>query len=83
MGYTIIGIEQTKKSINYKQYPFQSKTILIMGNEKSGIPQDLINLVDEAVVIEQYGQVRSLNVHVCTSIIIKEIADKIISKSLD
>lgn len=83
MGYTIIGIEQTKKSINYKQYPFQSKTILIMGNEKSGIPQDLINLVDDAVVIEQYGQVRSLNVHVCTSIIIKEIADKIISKSLD
>ena len=38
--------------------------MLLLGKEKEGIPFDLLKYVDECVEIEQFGKVRSLNVHI-------------------
>ena len=70
MGYTIIGLEQTQNSIDIKNYKFHEKTVIVLGNEKEGIPQDIINLIDNCVIIPQYGNIRSLNVHVSAAIML-------------
>ena len=72
LGYTIIGLEQTQNSINIKDYKFHEKTIIVLGNEKQGIPQDIINLIDNCIIIPQYGHIRSLNVHVSAAIMLWE-----------
>ena len=70
MGYKIIGLEQTQNSIDVRKYEFKEKTVIILGNEKEGIPQDIINLIDNCVIIPQYGNIRSLNVHVSAAIML-------------
>ena len=72
LGYTIIGLEQTQNSIEIKNYKFQEKTVIVLGNEKEGIPQDIINLIDNCIIIPQYGNIRSLNVHVSAAIMLWE-----------
>lgn len=71
-GYTLVGLEQTSTSHALQSYTFPDKTILLLGNEKRGIPVDLLQLLDASVEIPQLGLIRSLNVHVSASICIWE-----------
>ncbi len=70
MGYKIIGLEQTVNSVDIREFKFEEKSVIILGNEKQGIPQDIINLIDTCIVIPQYGEIRSLNVHVSAAIML-------------
>ena len=70
MGYKVIGLEQTQNSIDVRKFKFEEKTVIVLGNEKEGIPQDIINLIDNCVIIPQYGNIRSLNVHVSAAIML-------------
>ncbi|KAH8739561.1 tRNA (Gm18) ribose methylase [Cryptosporidium ryanae] len=71
-GYVIYGLEQTCSSIPLKGFEFPSKSILILGKEKEGIPSDIVSIVDHCIEIPQFGMIRSLNVHVSASIFIHE-----------
>ena len=77
LGYTIIGLEQTQNSIDIKSYKFHEKTVIVLGNEKQGIPQDIINLIDNCIIIPQYGNIRSLNVHVSAAIMLWEAIQRL------
>ena len=68
-GYTIVAVEQTSSSVNVMDYQFHTKSILLLGAEKQGIPIDLLHVVDQCVEIPQLGVIRSLNVHVAGSIV--------------
>ena len=70
MGYKVIGLEQTQNSIDVRKFKFEEKSVIVLGNEKEGIPQDIINLIDNCVIIPQYGNIRSLNVHVSAAIML-------------
>lgn len=70
--YQIIGLEQTANSVALEKYRFASKTVLVLGHEKDGIPGELLPLMDNCVEIPQFGLIRSLNVHVSGSICIWE-----------
>ena len=72
LGYSIIGLEQTQNSIDIKKFEFKEKMVLVLGNEKEGIPQEIIDLIDNCIIINQFGEVRSLNVHVSAAIMIWE-----------
>ncbi|XP_046546005.1 probable methyltransferase TARBP1 isoform X2 [Haliotis rubra] len=48
-GYTLVGAEQTANSVCLTQYKFPQKTLLLLGNEKEGIPVNLIQLLDACV----------------------------------
>ena len=72
LGYIIVGLEQTQNSIDIKKFEFKEKMVLVLGNEKEGIPQEIIDLIDNCVIINQFGEVRSLNVHVSAAIMIWE-----------
>ncbi|XP_043943041.1 probable methyltransferase TARBP1 [Protopterus annectens] len=71
-GYTVVGAEQTAKSCNLTEYSFSEKTLLLLGNEREGIPANLIQHLDVCVEIPQQGITRSLNVHVSGALFIWE-----------
>lgn len=71
-GYTLVGAEQTANSRCLTDYEFPMKTVLILGNEREGIPASLISLLDACVEIPQQGVIRSLNVHVSGALLMWE-----------
>ena len=73
-GFQICALEQTTKSIPYykiskKEFPI----CLIVGNEITGVSQELIDLCDFSIDIPQYGIKQSLNVAVAYGISVFEL----------
>nr|XP_033329687.1 probable methyltransferase TARBP1 isoform X1 [Megalopta genalis] len=73
-GWSLIGVEQTVNSVSLLDMKFKKKSILILGNEKDGVPANLIPLFDTCIEIPQVGVIRSLNVHVCGAICVWQYA---------
>ncbi|XP_019950086.2 probable methyltransferase TARBP1 [Paralichthys olivaceus] len=71
-GYCIVGVEQTANSQSLQDYQFPEKTLLLLGNEREGIPANLLQMLDVCVEIPQQGVIRSLNVHVSAALLIWE-----------
>ncbi|XP_065815574.1 probable methyltransferase TARBP1 isoform X2 [Labrus bergylta] len=71
-GYCIVGVEQTANSQSLQDYQFPEKTLLLLGNEREGIPANLLQMLDVCVEIPQQGIIRSLNVHVSAALLIWE-----------
>ena len=70
----IWSIEQADKSKKLRDLtiPSNSKHALIFGNEVKGVSQNAINLSDDVIEIPQYGTKHSLNVSICSGILIWE-----------
>lgn len=77
LGYTIIGIEITDKSINIQDFNFKNhkKIALILGNERNGISN--INLADFTIEIPMYGKNSSMNVIHSLAIVLYEITNQL------
>lgn len=73
-GYTICALEQTSKNILYSELNNNHLPLcLIVGNEISGVSQELIDQCDISIEIPQYGIKQSLNVAVAYGIAIFEL----------
>ena len=73
-GYKICALELTDNSI--KHYKLEKNDIpmcLLIGNEITGVSQELIDLCDISIEIPQYGIKQSLNVAVAYGIAIFEL----------
>ena len=66
--YLIIGIEQDKKSIDYKQVKIKEKNVFIVGAEVTGIPKNILQKCDVIAEIPMIGKKESLNVSVACGI---------------
>lgn len=75
-GYQAIALEQTTTSIPYTQALFTLPTILIVGHERLGVRDELLQLVDTIVEIPILGIGNSHNVAMATGIIISSILEK-------
>ncbi len=75
-GFTVVGVEQTEKSLDYKDYVPKENTLIIMGEEVGGINSDIINMCDSIIEIPMYGKKESLNVSVAFGIIMYRLFDK-------
>ena len=73
-GYTLVGLEQTRGAVNVNAFQFPRRTALVLGREREGIDADVLSVLDQCVVIEQKGMIRSLNVHVSASVAIAAYA---------
>ncbi|CAL6041590.1 tRNA_guanosine-2'-O-methyltransferase [Hexamita inflata] len=71
-GYQIVCLEQSQRSIYLNQVQLPEKAVILLGNETRGVPDEFLKICDLAVEIPQFGQVRSLNVHVSAALIIWE-----------
>lgn len=73
-GVKIIALELTTESTPYYTIEASEFPIaLIIGNEISGVSQDLLDLCDRSIEIGQYGIKQSLNVAVAYGIAIFEM----------
>src|SRR3970282_2890024 len=73
-GIKICALEMTDKSIPY--YEVKKKDFplcIILGNEITGVSQELIDLCDFSIEIPQYGIKQSLNVAVAYGVMIFEL----------
>jgi len=71
-GYRLVGLEQTTDSHDLHQYPFQRKTALVIGNERTGLTPELLALLDDVVEIPVWGMPFSYNVATATSMAVYE-----------
>jgi len=74
-GYTIISLEITSSSIDISELPINGteKICLILGSEKSGVCQELLNESDFSIHIPMVGRNSSMNVATACSIAVYEI----------
>ncbi|KAL6734281.1 hypothetical protein Aduo_004839 [Ancylostoma duodenale] len=77
-GYTVVAAEQTTDSVALHKFNFPQKTVLLLGDEKEGVPVQLLRYVDHTVEIEQLGQTRSLNVHVSAALFIAKYVEQVL-----
>lgn len=70
-GYTLIGLEQTDKSVELdRNLEFPKKSLLLLGKEREGIPGDLLAELDFCVEIKQVGMIRSMNIQTATAVVV-------------
>ena len=67
-GFSIIAIEQDKKSIDYKKIKLGQKNAFIIGTEVSGIPKSILEKCNLIAEIPMLGKKESLNVSVATGV---------------
>ena len=54
-GFEIVGLEQTTGAVSIFEFAFKRRTVLVLGNERSGIEDEVLRLLDHAVEIPVYG----------------------------
>lgn len=61
-GYRIVGLEQATGAKNLFDYRFERKSVLVVGNERLGLEDSVLRLLDDVVEIPIYGMPYSHNV---------------------
>jgi tRNA (guanosine-2'-O-)-methyltransferase len=74
-GAQIIGVELDDDSISLAQLPqAKRQTVVLLGNEHSGLPQEVWPFLDQVVEIPMMGVGSSLNVAVAGSLVLYKLA---------
>ncbi len=71
-GYRLVGLEQADNSSCLYDYAFARKTVLVIGNERTGIEPDMLELLDDVVEIPVYGVPYAHNAATAAAIAIYE-----------
>lgn len=78
-NYKVIALEITNNSISLNTYCFEKnqKYAFVIGNEERGVSDSVLNIVDDSVHIDMYGNNSSMNVSVATGIAVNQCLNKI------
>ena len=71
-GYRLVGLEQTTNSVSLHEYDFLQRTVLVVGNERTGLTSDILDILDDVVEIPVYGLPHSFNAAIATSMTLYE-----------
>jgi tRNA G18 (ribose-2'-O)-methylase SpoU len=71
-GYRLVGLEQTTNSTSLYDYRFERKTALVVGNERLGLTEEDLDVVDDVIEIPVYGLPYAYNVHTATAMALYE-----------
>jgi tRNA G18 (ribose-2'-O)-methylase SpoU len=61
-AYILVGLEQTTNSISLHEYHFERRTALVIGNERPGLTEEELRLMDAVVEIPVWGLPYAYNV---------------------
>jgi tRNA G18 (ribose-2'-O)-methylase SpoU len=79
-GIQIVALEQTKKSVDYRQFKPKFPIALMVGNEVKGLSKKILARADKIIAIPMYGNKESLNVAVATGIAVYKIIESTYSR---
>jgi tRNA G18 (ribose-2'-O)-methylase SpoU len=71
-GFRLVGLEQTSNSQDLHRYSFERRTALVIGNERTGLTDDVLKLLDDVVEIPVWGLPYSYNVATATAMCLYE-----------
>jgi tRNA (guanosine-2'-O-)-methyltransferase len=71
-GMQVIVTALDEDAVSFREVDFTRPTLLVVGNEKNGVSEELIALADQTIAIPMMGMVQSLNVSVATAITLYE-----------
>jgi tRNA G18 (ribose-2'-O)-methylase SpoU len=71
-GYRLVGLEQTTDSHSLHHFQFVRRTALVIGNERTGLTDDLLKKLDDTVEIPVWGMPFSYNVAAATTMALYE-----------
>jgi tRNA G18 (ribose-2'-O)-methylase SpoU len=71
-GFQLVGLEQTTGSQPLDRFTFQRRTVLVVGNERAGIEEEVLRLLDQVVEIPVYGMPYAHNVATAAAIAMYE-----------
>ncbi|WLP85688.1 23S rRNA (guanosine(2251)-2'-O)-methyltransferase RlmB [Mycoplasma seminis] len=69
-SYWVYSTTLSPDSVDYTKVSYATPTVIVMGNEGSGISKSVVSVSDQLIHINQYGSVQSLNVSVATGIVL-------------
>lgn len=71
----VIGVELAEDAVRLADLPMaRGRTVAVLGNERTGIPPEALDLLDEVVEIPMIGTGASLNVAVAGSLVLYKLA---------
>jgi tRNA G18 (ribose-2'-O)-methylase SpoU len=68
LGFTVVGLEQDKRSIMINKFKKKSKIALVLGEEVHGLTDDIRKSCDVLLEIPMHGKKESFNVSVAAGI---------------
>lgn len=71
-GYRLVGLEQTTNSTSMHGYSFARRTVLVVGNERTGLTPEILEFLDDVVEIPVYGLPHSFNAATAASMALYE-----------
>jgi tRNA G18 (ribose-2'-O)-methylase SpoU len=71
-GYRLVGLEQTTGSRCLFDYRFERRAVLVVGNERLGLSEEVLALLDDVVEIPVYGLPHAYNVATATAMALYE-----------
>ncbi len=71
-GFQIVSTFLSEKSIDFRSVDYTKPTVIVVGNEMSGVSEEIVDISDYQIIIPMYGMVQSLNVSVATGVILYE-----------
>jgi tRNA G18 (ribose-2'-O)-methylase SpoU len=71
-GYHCVGLEQTTNSESLYDFRFPHRTALIIGAEREGLSQEILDKLDAVIEIPVYGVPASYNVVTATTMAVYE-----------
>ena len=74
-GYQVVAATE-KGAVHYREVDFRKPTLLIMGNEETGISTELLKMSDVRAKLPIVGEVASLNVSVAAGVFMYEALEQ-------
>lgn len=71
-GMQVLATHLSEKSVDFRDIDYTRPTCILMGQEKTGITQEALELADQDIIIPMIGMVQSLNVSVASALILYE-----------
>jgi tRNA G18 (ribose-2'-O)-methylase SpoU len=72
-GAQVVALEPTPRSVDYRAAPYRFPLGVVLGHEREGVADPVLDLVDLAVAIPMYGEGTSLNVAMAFGIWVYEV----------
>jgi tRNA (guanosine-2'-O-)-methyltransferase len=71
-GFQVVVTHLSEASKSFREVDYTKPTLIVMGNEKEGVSDEIIAEATDVVIIPMLGMVQSLNVSVATALILYE-----------
>ncbi len=72
-GFTVIAIEQSESSVDYKKVKIEYPVLFVVGNEVDGVDKKILSVCDVIAEIPMKGEKESLNVSVAFGVAVSRI----------